>query len=99
MTIIPLMHRCLVRPKPVETKTSSGIVLVDVTTKREAAATEEGTVLAIGDTFGKDFGAELMPKVGDRVYFAKYAGKFVKDGDEDLVLLNDEDLVAIIRED
>ena len=99
MTIIPLMHRALVKPKQVETKTASGIILTESLTRKEQAGTDEGVILAIGDTFGKDFGAEVLPKVGDKVLFAKYAGKFIKNGDEDLVLLNDEDLLAIIRED
>jgi len=54
----------------------------------------------LGDTFGKDFGAEVIPKVGDKVLFAKYAGKFIKDDEgTDLVLLNDDDLIAIVKED
>jgi chaperonin GroES len=100
MTIIPLMHRALVKPKQVETKTASGIILTENLTRKEQAATEEGEILALGDTFGKDFGAEVLPKVGDKVLFAKYAGKFIKgDNDIDLVLLNDDDLIAIVRED
>jgi chaperonin GroES len=98
-TVIPLMHRALVKPKQVETKTASGIIIPDTTTRKEQAATEEGIILALGDTFGKDFGAEVLPKIGDKVYFAKYAGKFIKDeNDEDLVLLNDDDIIAIIKE-
>ena len=94
------MHRALVRPKQVETKTASGIILTESLTRKEQAATEEGVILALGDTFGKDFGAEILPKVGDKVLFAKYAGKFIKgDEDVDLVLLNDDDLIAIVRED
>ena len=99
MTIIPLMHRALVKPKQVETKTASGIILTESLTRKEQAGTDEGIILAIGDTFGKDFGAEVLPKVGDKVLFAKYAGKFIKNGDEDLVLLNDDDLIAIVKED
>lgn len=99
MTIIPLMHRALVRPKQVETKTASGIILTESLTRKEQAGTDEGIILAIGDTFGKDFGAEVLPKVGDKVLFAKYAGKFIKNGDEDLVLLNDDDLIAIVKDE
>lgn len=99
MTIVPLMHRALVRPKQVETKTASGIILTESLTRKEQAATDEGIILAIGDTFGKDFGAEVLPKVGDKVLFAKYAGKFIKNGDEDLVLLNDDDLIAIVKDE
>lgn len=99
MEIIPLMHRCLVRPKQVETKTASGIILTESLTRKEQAATEEGIILALGDTFGKDFGAEVLPKVGDKIYFAKYAGKFIKDEDgSDLVFLNDDDIIAIVKE-
>lgn len=99
MTIIPLLHRALVKPKQVETKTASGIILTETLTRKEQAACDEGEILALGDTFGKDFGAEVLPKVGDKILFAKYAGKFIKDGDTDLVLLNDEDLIAIIKDE
>lgn len=99
MKIIPLLHRALVKPKQVETKTASGIILTESLTRKEQAGTDEGIILALGDTFGKDFGAEVIPKVGDKVLFAKYAGKFIKDGDIDLVLLNDDDLIAIVRDE
>ena len=99
MTIVPLMHRALVKPKQVETKTASGIIITESLTRKEQAATDEGIILALGDTFGKDFGAEVLPKVGDKVLYAKYAGKFIKNGDEDLVLLNDDDLIAIVRDE
>jgi len=100
MQVIPLMHRALVKPKQVETKTASGIILTDTLTRKEQAACEEGIILALGDTFGKDFGASVLPKVGDKIMFAKYAGKFIKDDNgDDLVLLNDDDVVAIIKED
>lgn len=99
MTIVPLMHRALVRPKQVETKTASGIILTESLTRKEQAGTDEGVILALGDTFGKDFGAVVLPKVGDKIYFARYAGKFIKDGEEDLVLLNDDDIICIVKED
>lgn len=100
MTIIPFLHRVLVKLKPVEKTTESGIIIPDMTTRKEQAATEEGIIVAVGETFGKDYGATVIPKVGDKVYFAKYAGKFIKDEDgTDMVLLNDEDIVAIIKED
>jgi len=100
MTIVPFLHRVLVKLKPVERTTESGIIIPDTTTRKEQAATEEGTIIAIGETFGKDYGATQIPQVGDKVYFAKYAGKFIKDEDGmDLVLLNDEDIVAIVKDE
>lgn len=94
------MHRALVKPKEVEKTTASGIVIPDTTTRKEQAACDEGIILALGDTFGKDFGAGVLPKVGDKIMFAKYAGKFVKDSDgTDLVLLNDDDIICIVTEE
>jgi chaperonin GroES len=92
--IVPFLHRVLVKPAPVETKSAGGIIL-SLNEKREQAAAEEGTVVALGDTFGADYKASVLPKVGDTVYFARYAGKWIKENDEDLVLLNDEDILAI----
>lgn len=98
--VIPFLHRVLVRLKPVEKTTESGIIIPDTTTRKEQAATEEGVVVAVGETFGRDYGAKQIPQVGDKVYFAKYAGKFIKDDDgTDMVLLNDEDIVALIIEE
>ena len=100
MKIIPFMHRVLVKVKPVEKTTESGIIIPDTTTRKEQAATDEGIIMAIGETFGKDYGVVYLPQVGDKVYFAKYAGKFIKDEDgTDLVLLNDEDIVAIVKDE
>jgi len=96
--IIPYLHRALVKPKQVETKTESGIIL-SINERREQTAAEEGTIIAVGDTFGETYNAKYIPKPGDRIYFARYSGKWVKDeSGEDLVLLNDEDVVAIIKD-
>lgn len=97
----PLLHRLLVKPDDVETTTSSGIVLA-LDPKKERQAVEKGTIMDIGDTAFLDFTKErtgiALPNVGDRVYYAKYAGKTVKDLDDtELLLLNDEDVLAIIQ--
>lgn len=94
--IVPVLHRLLIKPDSVETKTASGIILT-IDERREQAAAEKGTVVAIGDTAFKDFEADVIPVVGDKVYFAKYAGKEVKENDEKFLILNDEDIVGIIK--
>jgi len=96
VNLIPVLHRLIVEPEEVETKTASGIIL-SVNEKSERKAVERGEVLAIGDTAFKDFKADIIPTVGDRIYFAKYAGKEVKDGDKDYLILNDEDVICIIK--
>ena len=49
--VIPFGHRVLIKPNPVETKTASGIIIT-TNERRETAATERGTVVLVGDTFG-----------------------------------------------
>ena len=100
MAIKPILHRIIVKPDPVETKTAGGIILA-VNEKREQAAAEIGTVVAIGDTAFSDFGGDPnLLQIGDKVYYARYAGKFVKDVDgTEFVCLNDEDITCILKED
>ena len=96
MTVVPMLHRLLVKPN-VETKTKSGIVIA-VDERKYENASEIGTVIAIGETAFKEFGAEIVPKVGDTIYYAKYAGKVVNIDDERFVLLNDEDVVGLVND-
>lgn len=102
--IVPFLHRIVVKPEKVEDsdeiirKARAAGIHVELD-KREQKAVEIGTVVAIGDTFGKAFETTILPKVGDSVYFAKYAGKEVKIDGNEFLILNDEDIVAIIKED
>lgn len=99
--IKPILHRILVKPDPVETKTDSGIIIAtDTEAKRHQAAAEKGTVVSIGETSFKDYGGDPnLLSVGCKVYYAKYAGKTVKDVDgSEYVILNDEDCLGIFKE-
>jgi chaperonin GroES len=95
--LFPILHRVLVKPKEVETTTAGGIVLA-IDPKKERTAVEQGEIIAIGETAFKEFKAEVFPKIGERVYYAKFAGKFIKDIDDtEYLILNDEDILAIIK--
>ncbi len=109
--IIPAGHRLLVKPFKIEEvdevmKKHSAflrefqIVKGEGQEKREAASVDRATVVAVGATAFKDFGGEPWCKVGDQVFIAKHAGKVVNDpaDDEMYLLLNDEDIVAIIKD-
>lgn len=98
MKLIPVLHRVVVIPDEIETKTASGIIL-SVNEKAERKAVERGTVISLGDTAFKDFKAEVIPEVGDVIYFAKYAGKSITEDGKEYLLLNDEDVVAIVRKE
>lgn len=91
-----LAWRVLVKPDPIEEKTSTGIVLA-LDEKLEKGARMTGVVMDIGpDVFPNSSVMYGGLRVGDRIYFAKYAGKVVVDRDtkEEYIVLNDEDCVV-----
>ncbi|CAB4132734.1 GroS Co-chaperonin GroES (HSP10) [uncultured Caudovirales phage] len=68
--------------------------------KRAQAGVDKGTVVSIGPTAFRDFGAESPIKVGDYIAYARFAGKILTDPatEEDFVILNDEDIVCIFKD-
>jgi chaperonin GroES len=105
MKIKAVGHRVIVQPDPVEEVSKGGIVLA-VDHKREIRAADKGTVIQVGEMawkndlygYGKP-GWEPWCKAGDRVFFARYAGKGFKDGQKDYIVLNDEDIQCLILEE
>jgi chaperonin GroES len=98
--IEPLGHRVLVKVEKPEETTKGGIVLIDQVRQAEQRAAEIGTVVAIGPTAwaAEGLGGIFWADVGDKVYFAKYAGKWVGDKDDELLILNDVDLMAKVED-
>lgn len=95
--LYPILHRIIVLPDNVETVTAGGIVLA-VDPKKERTHVETGKVISLGETVFKEFNAHISPQIGDRVYYAKYAGKIIKDIDGiEYLILNDEDILCIIK--
>lgn len=98
-----LGHRVLVKVEKPEEKTAGGIVLPSQVRDAEQRAAEIGTVVDVGPTawLAEGLGGSPWAKVGDKVYFAKYAGKWVEkkqDADTGVLILNDTDLMAIVEE-
>lgn len=98
-------HRVLVKPDPVELTTASGII-VKVNEKREQAEAQRGTVVQVGDMAWKNSaygygieGWQPWVKPGDRVFFARYAGKGFQDGETFLIVMNDEDIQCLITKE
>lgn len=98
--IKPLLHTVLIQPDEVETKTASGIVIPEMVTEKERKAVEYGTVITVGPRAFVDYGCSPdILKGGDRVSFARYSGKVIKDEDGvEYVLVNDIDILAKIGE-
>jgi chaperonin GroES len=91
----PLGDRVVVKPTPREEMTKSGIVLPDTAKEKP----QEGTILAVGPGRILDDGTrEAMDvKKGNKVLYAKYAGtEFKVDGDE-LLIVSQKDILAIVE--
>ena len=96
-TLKPLGERVIVRPQSREEVTKSGIVLPDTAKEKP----QRGEVLAVGPGRFDDDGEKRIPmdvSVGDKVLFAKYAGTELKADDEELLILSEKDILAIINE-
>lgn len=92
----PLHDRVIVKRLEQETKTASGIVIPD----NAAEKPDQGEVLAVGPGKRSDKGDFIVPKIktGDRVLFGKYSGQTIRvDGDEMLVM-REEDLSAVVED-
>jgi chaperonin GroES len=91
----PLGDRVVVRPLTQEQTTKSGIVLPDTAKEKP----QQGEVLAAGSGRVKDDGerAPMDVKVGDKVLFAKYAGTEFKLESEELLILSEKDILAIVE--
>lgn len=91
----PLADRVVVKPAGREETTASGIVLPDTAKEKP----QRGTVIAAGKGRRDDDGdrIELDVKVGDEVLFAKYAGTEFKLDGEDLLIIAEKDILAVIQ--
>ena len=95
MNIRPLHDRVIVKRVEAERTTASGIVIPDSAGEKP----DQGEVLAVGPGKTNDKGETkaLTVKVGDRVLFGKYSGQTVKvDGDE-LLVMKEDDLFAVVE--
>src|SRR5438067_8573160 len=93
INIRPLGDRVVVKAVERETQTSTGIYLPDTAKEKP----QEAIVLAVGP--GKYEDGTRIPlevKEGDRVLFSKYAGTEVKQGNEELMILRESDILAIL---
>lgn len=106
--IEPLLHRIVVKPEQFEEfadeyrrmKQLGWEIPQMEEMKRAQASVDRGKVVALGATAYRDYGVEPQVKVGDIVNYARFSGKLVKDPatGEELVILNDEDLICVIKE-
>ena len=91
----PLGDRVVIQPTPREDMTKSGIVLPDTAKEKP----QEGKVIAAGPGRILDDGKrEAMDiKKGDKVLYAKYAGTEFKLDGEELLIVSQKDILAIVE--
>jgi chaperonin GroES len=95
MDMRPLVVSVVVRRKEEETTSAGGIVLPGSATEKPA----QGEVIAVGPGKRQENG-ETQPvdvKVGDTVVFGKYASNTVKIGDEELLILSENEIYGVIE--
>jgi chaperonin GroES len=95
MKIRPLHDRVIVKRMEEERTTPGGIVIPDAATEKpikgEVVAAGNGKILENGEVRGLDV------NVGDTVLFGKYAGTEVKVEGEELLVMKEDDIMAVIE--
>ena len=96
MNIRPLHDRAVIRRVEEERTSAGGIVIPDSATEKpirgEVVAVGQGKILDNGDV------RQLDVKVGDKVLFGKYSGTEIKINDEELLVMREDDIMAIIED-
>lgn len=87
--ITPLHDRVIIKPEPAEEKTAGGIIIPDTAKEKP----QRGTVVAAGP--GKK-DEPVSVKIGDTVLYGKYAGTEIQIDGEDLLIMRENDILAII---
>jgi len=95
MNIRPLDDRLVVKQAEAETKTASGIFLPEGAKEKPT----RGKVISIGPGKMLDSGnrAPIGAKVGDEVYYGKYAGTEIKVNDEKFVIIRESDVLGVVE--
>jgi chaperonin GroES len=95
MKIRPLHDRVIIKRLEAETTSAGGIVIPDSATEKpirgEVIAVGNGKILESGEKRALDI------KAGDKVLFGKYSGTEVKVDGQELLVMREEDIMAVIE--
>jgi chaperonin GroES len=94
MKFRPLHDRVIVKRLDEQEKTAGGIIIPDTAKEKP----QQGKVIAVGNgtTLPNGKHVPLQVKEGDRVLFGKYAGTEVKFGDEEHLVMREDDILGIL---
>lgn len=96
MQIRPLYDRVVIRRREEERTSRGGIVIPD--TAKDKPVLGEVIAIGTGKLLENNQIRPLAVKVGDKVLFGKYAGTEVKMNDEEVVVMREDDLMAVVEE-
>ncbi|MCI8417317.1 MAG: co-chaperone GroES [Lachnospiraceae bacterium] len=94
MKLVPLGDRVVLKQSEAEETTASGIILAGKAQEKP----QEAEVIAVGPggvVDGKE--VTMQVKVGDKVIYSKYAGNEVKLGDEEYIIVRQNDILAVVE--
>ncbi|MDD4692452.1 MULTISPECIES: co-chaperone GroES [Eubacterium] len=94
MSLKPLGDKVVIKVKEEEVTTASGIVLPGTAKEKP----QQGTVVAVGS--GEVVDGKKIPldvAVGDEVIYSKYSGSEVKVGEEEFLIIKQNDILAIVE--
>ena len=94
MKLVPLGDRVVLKQYEAEEKTKSGIILASKTQEKP----QEAEVIAVGPggvVDGKE--VTMQVKTGDKVIYSKYSGNEVKLGDEEYIIVRQNDILAVVE--
>ncbi len=96
INIQPLRDRIIVKRLPEEEKTSGGIIIPDTAKEKP----QRGKVLSTGQGKTTEEGKRmpLEVKKGDEVLFGKYSGTEFKMGEEELLMMSEDDIYGVIKQ-
>ena len=95
MNARPLQDRVIVKRVQEEEKTKGGIIIPDTAKEKPI----EGKIVAVGSGRILESGKKvpLQVKKGDRVLFGRYSGTEIKIDGEELLIMKEDDIVAIVE--
>jgi chaperonin GroES len=95
MNLRPLQDRIIVKRVEEETKTAGGLFIPETAKEKP----QRGKIVAVGNGKKTEDG-KVLPldvKVGDTVLFGKYAGTEIKVDGDDLLMMREDDILAVVE--
>jgi chaperonin GroES len=95
MNLRPLQDRIIVKRVEEETKTAGGLFIPETAKEKP----QRGKIVAVGNGKKTEDG-KVLPldvKVGDVVLFGKYAGTEIKVDGDDLLMMREDDILAVVE--